>query len=121
MSQEMKSLVRGFVRWVILVGITLNVILWGLIIAHCQDIHPRHDTQESVEDEMGFITVHFLSKDKRLIYWKRETKNEIKLSSFGYDDYTRFELIDKDKLSGKLCVIYCKTHLFAYLITKCKE
>ena len=68
---------------------------------------------------MGFISVTFLSKDDHLIYWKRETKNEIKLSSFGYDKYTKFET-PLDKLDGKLCVIYCKTHSFAYLVIRCK-
>ncbi len=116
MSQEMKSLVRGFIRWVILVGIVLNVILWGFILVRCQDAHPKHDTQADVEDTMGFISVKFLSKDDRLVYWQRETKNELRLSSFGYDEYTKFET----KLDGKICVIYCKTHMFAYLFTKCK-
>lgn len=116
----MKTLVKRFVRWLIIVLLTLDLILLATIMAMCQDIHPKHSDQTSVEDEMGFISVYFLSIDNRLIYWKRETKHEIKLSSFGYDKYTKFELLDKDKLKGRLCIIYCKTHLFAYLVTPCK-
>lgn len=115
MSQEMKWLVKSFIRWVILVGITLNIVLWGFILVKCQE-HPKHDSQVDVEDTMGFISVQFLSKDDRLVYWKRETKYEVRLSSFGYDKYTKFE----GKPEGRICVIYCRTHMFAYLITPCK-
>lgn len=112
----MKDLVRLFVRWVIIVFLTLDLILGAVIIARCQDVHEKHSTQADFEDTMGFISVHFLSKDDRLIYWRRETKYEVKLSSFGYDKYTKFE----GKLEGRLCIIYCKTHLFAYVVTPCK-
>lgn len=122
----MKDLVKGFIKWCLIVLLTLNIILWAFIAIHCQavaqqlDTHPRHASQEDVEDTMGFISVQFLSKDDRLIYWKRETKYEIRLSSFGYDQYTRFET-KPEKLHGKICVIFCRTHLFAYLVTQCKE
>jgi len=112
----MKDLVKGFVKWFIIVLLTLNVILWVSIIARCQT-HPKHDSIADVEDTAGFISVKFLSKDDRLIYWKREMKREVKLSSFGYDKYTKFV----DKLEGDLCILYCKTHSFAYIVTQCKE
>lgn len=113
----MKDLVRLFVRWVIIVLLTLNIMLGVVLVARCQDIHEKHASEADVEDTMGFITVTFLSKDERLIYWRRETKYEVKLSSFGYDKHTKFE----GKLEGKLCIVYCKTHLFAYLVTSCKK
>lgn len=113
----MKDLVRLFVRWVIIVLLALNIMLGVVIIARCQDGHQKHSSQDDVEDTMGFISVYFLSKDERLIYWRRETKHEVKFSSFGYDKYTKFE----GKLEGRVCIIYCKTHLFAYLITECSK
>lgn len=116
----MKDLARLFARWVIIVLLALNIMLGVVIIARCQEVHEKHATQADVEDTMGFISVQFLSIDDRLIYWRRETKYEVKLSSFAYDKYTKFETTTKDKLSGKLCIIYCKTHLFAYLVTPCK-
>lgn len=112
----MKDLVRGFVRWVIIVLLALNLMLGVVLVARCQDGHEKHKSEADVEDTMGFMTVKFMSKDERLIYWKRETRTEIKLSSFGYDKYTKFE----GKLEGRLCIVYCKTHLFAYLVTNCK-
>ena len=121
MEVNTKALAKGFIRWLIIVGLTFNVIVWGVIAAKCQELHPKHDSSASVEDEMGFISVTFMSKDDRLIYWKRETRHEIKLSSFGYDKYTKFEFVDKDKLNGRLCIIYCKTHMFAYLVTQCEN
>lgn len=112
----MKDLVKGFVKWLILVLTTLNIILWSFIIARC-DTHPKHESRADFEDTMGFISVQFMSKDDNLIFWRRESKHEIKLSSFGYDKYTKFE----GKLEGQLCIIYCKIHNFAYVITECKE
>lgn len=105
-----------FVRWVIIVLLVLNLILGVAIIATCQEVHEKHSTQADVEDTMGFMSATFMSKDDRLIYWRRETKYEVKLSSFGYDKYTKFE----GKLEGRICIIYCKTHQFAYLVTSCK-
>lgn len=113
----MKDLVRLFVRWVIIVLLTLNIMLGVVLVARCQDVHEKHKSKDDVEDTMGFMTVQFISKDERLIYWKRETKTEIKLSSFGYDKYTKFE----GKLDGTLCIVYCKTHLFAYLVIQCNK
>lgn len=111
----MKSLAKGFIRWLLIVLATLTIITWTVAVMRCQT-HEKHESQADVEDTMRFITVDFMSKDDRLIYWRRETKYEVKLSSFGYDKYTKFE----GKLEGKLCIIYCKTHLFAYLVTPCK-
>jgi len=70
-----------FVRWVIIVFLALDIMLGVVIIARCQDTHERHTSQADVEDTMGFISVTFMSKDDRLIYWKRETKYEVKLMS----------------------------------------
>lgn len=111
----MKELVKGFVKWVIIVFVTLDIIVWSVVLCHCQ--HPKHPSNEDFEDTMGFITVTFMSQDDRLIYWKRETRNEVRLSSFGYDKYTKVE----EKLEGKLCIVYCKTHMFAYIVTKCSK
>lgn len=114
----MKDLVKGFIKWLMIVLTTLTLILWGLIfVAYCQDNHPAHKSTEDFEDTVGFRSVKITSKDDRLIFYTKELKNRIYIGSFGYDKYTRF---DDFKLDGKYCVLYCKTHLFAYIVSPCK-
>ena len=122
MSQEMKSLVRGFVRWVILVGITLNVILWGFIISHCQTpehdkLHPDQDSWEA-SVRITFITV--TSKDKDLLYFYTSRKWEQRLASIGYDNKTVFQSVkdkkQKEVLQGCYLMFYCLEHKMALFL-----
>lgn len=112
----MKTLVRAFMRWVMIVFLVLDFILLSVIVARCQSVHERHPDYVDAEDTIRFMSVIFISKDDKLIYWKRETRYELILSSTAYDDKTKLE----GKLDGRICIIYCKTHLYAYLITQCK-
>ena len=110
----MKDLVKGFVKWFIIVMLTLNIILWASVAVRCQyepakpkdtpEVHPVHKTQEDFEDTVGFRTVEFISKDHRLLFYKKNTKTMVMLGSFGYNKLTRF---DSDNImSGKSCVLY---------------
>jgi len=111
----MKELVKGFFRWFLIILTTLTLIVWASIFwVYCQE-HPKHESQEDVEETVRYTTVQYLSNDKRLIYWKKETKYRVIMSSFGYDKYTRFE----GKMD-RVCILYCQTHLFAYLVVECK-
>lgn len=112
----MKQLARLFMRWLIIVLLVLDTILFFAITAKCQSVHQQHVDLVDLEDKVGFMSVIFLSRDDNLIYWKRETKHEVILSSFAYGKNT---VID-GKLDGKLCILYCREHLFAYFITHCK-
>lgn len=117
MSQEMKFLVRGFVRWFIIVGITLNVILWTAIIANCQ--HEKHDNPTDLEDDIRIKTVFFLSIDKDTVYFKRETKYRIDLGSFVFDNQTVW---DRNKPTPNCMVaVFCITHNYLYSFYPCKK
>lgn len=129
MNVNMKALVKGFARWLIIVLATLCVILWTAIAVHCQyeaarpkdepDTHPVHKTQEDWEEAIGFRVVEFTNKDNRLLFYKKQLRYKVFLGSFGYNKDTRF---DSEKLmDGKFCVLYCKTHSWAYIVSPCNK
>lgn len=126
----MKSLVKGFIKWLIIVLATLTLIVWVFIFtAFCQsvydaakpkttqDVHPKHPSLEDFEDSIGYRIVTITSKDDRLIFYTKELKNRVYLGSFAYDKYTRF---DDKKFEGCYNILYCKTHNFAYVVAPCK-
>lgn len=113
----MRDLVRQFTRWVIIVLLILNLVLGAAIISRCQEVHEKHESREDFENTMGFKSIILMSKDDRLVYWKKELKMRVVLSSFAYDKYTRFEV---KQMEGCALAIYCKTHNFLYLLTPCK-
>lgn len=123
MNVNMKALVRGFVKWLMIVLTTLCVFLLTAVVTYCQpkdvpDTHPVHKSFEDWEEAIGFRTVEFTSKDHRLLFYKKQRKYTVFLGSFGYNKETRF---DSEKLfEGRFCVLYCKTHQYAYIISPCK-
>lgn len=114
-KSDIKFFVKGFIKWLLIVLVTLNIIVWSVAVLHCQT-HPKHDNDD-IEETIGFKSVIFMSKDDNNIYWKKETKTQVTLGSFGYDKYTKFY----GPVEGRLCVAYCKTHLFAYVVERCQE
>lgn len=115
----MKDLVKGFVRWCLIVLATLTIILWVFIfMTYCQDVHPKHKSNEDFEETVAFRTVIFTSKDDKLLFYKKEYPKTVYLGSFGYDQYTKFYDF---KLNTKMCVLYCRTHSFAYIISTCDK
>lgn len=124
----MKELVKGFIKWLIIVLATLTLIVWVFIFtAFCQSVydaarprettHPPHKTLEDFEESIGFRYVVAMSKDSSLLFYKKDYKNRIHLGSFGYDKFTKFV----GNYEGTLCVLYCKTHQFAYIVAPCEE
>ena len=125
MEHRMKdNLIEGFVRWLVVVIVTLLVI--STVVCQYEaarpkanpDVHPVHKSQEDFEDTIGLKIVTAMSKDDRLLFYKKELKLKVHLGSFGYDQYTRF---DDTKWEGTYCVLYCKVHNFAYIVSPCKE
>lgn len=121
----MKELVKGFVRWLIIVLATLTIIVWSVAVLRCQTVEPPHMTlhadREEWEDSIGLYFGAINSKDDKLIYISRRLKNQIKLTSLGYDKETRFDdpAVKPYKLSGQCFVfIYCKKHLMAYVVQR---
>lgn len=79
--------------------------------------HEPHKTLEDFEESIGFRYIEAMSKDHRLLFYKKDYKNRVHLGSFGYDKNTRIE----GNYEGKLCVLFCKTHTFALIVAPCKE
>lgn len=115
----MKDLVRGFIRWVLIVGITLNIILWATIIAHCQH-NLQHPDQDSWEASVRITFITVTSKDKDLIYFYTTRKWEQRLASIGYDDKTMFQSVkdkkQKEVLQGCYLMFYCLEHKMALFL-----
>lgn len=120
MSQEMKALARGFVRWVLLVGTILNIILWAAIIAHCQEHEKLHPDQDSWEASVRITFITVTSKDKDLLYFYTSRKWEKRLASIGYDSKTVFQGAkdkkQKEVLQGCYLMFYCLEHKIALFL-----
>lgn len=114
----MKFLVRGFVKWLIRIGLVLNLILWLAVVQiYCQ--HEKHDNTPDMEDDIRIKSVIFLNVDKETIYFKRETKYRIDLGSFIFDDKT---IWDRSKPTPPCMVaIFCVTHSYLYAFYSCKK
>lgn len=108
----------------ILLALSLVLLVAGALAQYSaskpiaeENSHPAHKTLEDFEESIGFRYVEAMSKDHRLLFYKKEYKNRIFLGSFGYDKYTRIE----GSYEGKLCVLYCKTHMFALIVAPCEK
>lgn len=123
----MKALVKGFVKWLIVVLLGLNCILWTAIIANCQEKNKEvehktlHTDRGEWEETIGLKFITVTSKDERLIYFYQVRKFERRISSLGYDKDTRFDFGAAKKpyeFSGCFVAFYCKTHLMIYLMSR---
>ncbi len=114
---EMRILVRGFVRWLIIVLLTLNVIIWGSIIAHCQEHKKLHPDRDEWEESVRFKVIEITSIDSDLIYWTKFSKKTIILSSFGYDK-TLITDMDFKFPAGCYESTFCMKHSFIYMLWK---
>lgn len=113
----MKELVKSFVKWLLIVLTTLVVITWSFIFsAYCQEvkqeIHLPHPTQEDFEDNVRFVMVGAMSRDDRLLFYRKENRRSVFLGSFAWDKNTKFYNEWKDCVA----VLYCKAHNFAYVV-----
>lgn len=117
-DQEMKALVRGFVRWMLRIGIALNVILWLAVIQiYCQDHIKLHTDRDEWEESIGLKFVTITNKDDRLVYFYQTRKLELRQSSLGFDKDTRYDYGNAKKpyeFTGCFVVFYCRKHLMSY-------
>lgn len=113
-----KEILKGFVQFLIRIGIALNIILWTcIVIVHCQ-VHEKHDNVADLEDDIRIKSVVFLNVDKDTVYFKRETKYRIDLGSFVFDSVTKW---DRSKpTNGCYVALYCTTHNYLYAFYPCK-
>ncbi len=78
----------------------------------------QHTEQEEYEDAIRFKTITVLKQDSDFIYWAKNTKYKLQLSSFGFDKNTEFP---KDyKQEGCYMAIYCEKHLMLYTLVTMK-
>lgn len=116
-SGDVKDLVKGFVRWLIIVFVTLNIIVWSVAVLRCQT-HEKHDNQADLEDDIRIKSVVFLNVDKDTVYFKRETKYRVDLGSFVFDSQTKW---DRSKPTPSCMIaLYCITHHYLYAFYPCK-
>lgn len=95
---------------------TLNIILWGFIIARCQEHSKLHTDQEEWENSVRYKIAVITSKDGELIYWTKRTKYGITLGSFGYDKLLQAPKSFQEKPRGCYQIWYCNDHKFAYMV-----
>lgn len=112
----MKELVKGFIKWVIIIIVTLNIVVWTAALVRCQH---SHDDQADLEDNIRIKSISFLSVDGNKVYFKRETRYRVDLGSFEFDSDTVW---NRDKPPPKCMVaIYCITHDYLYAFYPCKK
>lgn len=113
-----RDLVAGFGRWLIYVGIGLNLIVWGFAAVRCQEVHQPHPSQEDYEETISVKLVTITSWDDRLVTWKKESTRTIRLGSFAYDAKSLTGFPKKE--TGCRWMIYCKAHDWLYFMAPCK-
>lgn len=113
----MKNLVKAFVRWLIIVLLVLNaLVFWGVVKSCGQH---RHDNQADLEDDIRIKTVTFLSIENDTLYFKRETKHRVDLGSFVFDSETKW---DREKpFNGCYVALFCITHDYLYGFYTCRR
>lgn len=121
-----KDLVRGFVKWFIIVMLTLNAILWASVAVRCQEHNNGHKDRKEWEDDIRYRIALITSINGDTIFWKKETKYEVRLASFWYDSTLQVDREWTKKPLGCHQMWYCIKHSFVYMIHRvddkwCKE
>lgn len=128
-DKEMKDLVKGFVRWLIIVLATLCVITWSVAVLRCQtpNKEPLHATQHKdmvqQEDEIRMMTVTVTDKNGNLVYMYRENGKVVEVTYLFWDDNS----IIKDpsvkppyQFKGCYLMLYCLQHKYIYWLQRAK-
>jgi hypothetical protein len=119
--QDARMLARGLARWLIRMGVGLNIILWLMILqVYCQNTHDsQHTNRADLEDDIRVKTITFLNIEKDTLYFKREGRYGIDLGSFVFDADTQW---DRNKpLQGCYIAIYCVSHHYLYILYPCRR
>lgn len=125
-DQEMKELVRGFVKWLIRVGLALNLILWTMILsAYCQEkteVHSQKHT-ETIEqqDEIRFMFVTVTDKNGDTVYFYREGKKQVEVSALFWDEQSVLRDPNASKpykFKGCYAALICLKHAYIYWLER---
>lgn len=112
-------LARGFAKWLIKVGIGLNLILWVLVgYACCQEHRTQHKDRLSQEDDSGWMFITVTAKEDDLVFYRREGKDLVKLESMGWDKDSVIQDTTKVPFTGCYLAIFCRKHLYLYVLQR---
>lgn len=127
-DQEMKALVRGFMKWLLRVGLALNLILWlAVLTIYCQEKpqdHPKlHSDNIEQENEGGWAFITVTDKNGDLVFFYRENKKGVQITSMGWDKDSAIKDETKTPFRGCYFMLYCKKHLYIYYLQRhpCSE
>lgn len=129
---ETKELVKGFVRWLIIILLVLNALVyWGIISAHCQEVKPtpkveeihayKHKDKVQQEDEIRMMSVTVTEKNGDLVYLYRENKKVVEITFLFWDKNSVIK--DKDviptyQFKGCYLMLYCLEHRYIYWLQR---
>lgn len=122
-DQDMKFLVRGFVRWLLRIGLALNLILWlAVLTIYCQEkpqLHlSEHKERMEQEDESGWMFITVTEKVGDLVYFYREGRFQTKITSMGWDKNSVLQDKTKAPFKGCYLALFCRKHLYLYVIQR---
>lgn len=118
-DQDMKFLVRGFVRWLLRIGLGLNLILWlAVLTIYCQDHRSQHKERLEQEDESGFMFVVVTEKLGDIVYLYRESKFETRIQKFAWDKESVIQDKAKKQFSGCYLAMFCRKHDYLYVLQR---
>lgn len=101
--------------------IILLLILFATGVVNCQTHLSSHTDNIEWQDSGGWMIASLTSRDEKLLYLQRTSKSILKAQSLEWDSDTRFDFGDAKKpyqFTGCFFIIYCKTHLVAYLVAR---
>ena len=121
-DQEMKELVRGFAKWLVRVGLALNLILWGFVLlAYCQVHSQKHTETIEQQDEIRFMFITVTDKNGDTVYFYREGKKQVEVSMLFWDEQSvlRDKDVTKDyKFKGCYAALICLKHAYIYWLER---
>lgn len=131
-DQEMKALVRGFVRWLMRVGLALNLIIWvAVAYAFCQTPSPtpkkeiihatEHTDKIQQEDEIRMMSVVVTEKVGDLVYLYRENNKLIEVTYLFWDKNSVIKDPDAKapyQFKGCYLMLFCLQHKYIYWLQR---
>ena len=125
----MKDLVKGFMRWLIIVLATLTIIVWSVAIVRCQTptptpkvLHPQlHKDTIEQQDEIRFMFITVTDKNGDTIYFYRNGKNTVEVSMLFWDEYSIYKDADAKapyQFKGCFAALICLKHAYIYWLQR---
>jgi hypothetical protein len=111
-----KDLVKGFIKWLLIVLLGLNVILWVTVATKCQTHYEDHTDSEEWEDSVRYRIADITEVNGDIIFWKKPSKYEVKIGRFYYDGSLKTEREWSKKPLGCFQMWYCYKHDFVYIL-----